>query len=600
VTDDSDVPRGTDSDAWLPQRILRVGVTGHRPGRLGSADLDRLHAEVARILGEICRAASLGGATRIRLVSPLAEGADSIVADEALKRGWALDVVVPFFRDDYAQDFAAGSARDLFLGQLAQAEAVFELPGERAGEDGAAAAYERAGRVALAQTDLLLAIWDSGPVHGRGGAAQIVAEAVTLGIPVIHIDPAEAHPPVLLWDGLEEVDLGKQTIETVARGDLTRLDALIGELLDPPGSGSEAAMLTRFRSGTVRWRAVAVAYPLLLAMAGVRRLRRTDFGLARMVSGRADIPACSGAGEFAGRLEHTVLPSFERADVAATRFASLFRSGYVTNFALAAFAVLLTMLGLALPTAAKPVLIVLEVLTVSTILLVTRGGNKVGWHRLWLDNRALAERLRCLALSAQLGDLHLRSADEHASQWVTWYARGVARQLGLPNVRVDNAYLECVRAELRGLIDGQVAYLRAEAGRMHHLDHRLHVTGTILFAVTALACVSVLLFKGVYELVPALHAIQTPFSIAVTIIGAALPAIGAAIYGIRMQGDFAGIAARGEALRHHLETLRHILDADTLSFDTLLRRVSRVADLLAVDLTSWLQVYHARPLALPG
>ena len=135
---------------------------------------------------------------------------------------------------------------------------------------------------------------------------------------------------------------------------------------------------------------------------------------------------------------------------------------------------------------------------------------------------------------------------------------------------------------------------------MHHLDHRLHLTGTILFATTALACVSVLIFKGVYGLMPALYAIQEPFSLTVTFIGAALPAIGAAIYGIRMQGDFSGIAARGEALERDLETLHHIIDDDELGFDTLLRRVSRVADLLGGDLTSWLQVYHARPLALPG
>ncbi|MBC9031030.1 hypothetical protein IAG41_01360 [Sphingomonas sp. JC676] len=600
MNDETGTPRGDDAEAWLPQRTLRIGVTGHRPARLGSSDLDKLHVEVSRILAEICSLVSLHGPTEIRLVSPLAEGADSIVADAALERGWALDAVLPFFRDDYAQDFAPGQARDAHLRRLAQAAAVFELPGERSGEGGEAAAYERAGRITLAQSDLLLAIWDSEPMRGRGGAAQIVAEAVLQGIPVIHVDPADKHPPVLLWDGLEEIDLGQQTIDTVARGDVDKLGALLGQLLDLPVEKQEAAMLERFRSGATGWQRLALAYPLLLAVAGVRRLRRTDFGWTKPGDTGAAIPTCTGTQDFADRLDRAARPSFARADAAATRFAQLFRSGYVTNFMLAAFAVLLSMLGLAMPAWAKPELIVLEVLTIATILLVTRMGNKAGWHRLWLDNRALAERLRCVALSAQLGDLDLRGAGEQAALWVAWYTRASARLLGLPSIRADRAYLECVRSELRQLIQGQIAYLNAEARRMHLLDHRLHLTGTILFAITALACVSMLIFKGAYELVPALYAIQYPFSIGVTIVSAALPAIGAAIYGIRMQGDFAGIAARGEALRHDLETLAGVIDADTLSFDTLLRRARRVTDLLAGDLASWLRAYHARPLTLPG
>ena len=600
VSDERGAPRGDEAEAWLPRRTLRIGVTGHRPARLGSADLDSLQAEISRILAQICSLATRSGPTEIRLVSPLAEGADSIVADAALERGWALDAVLPFFREDYARDFAAGPARDGHLGRLAQADSVFELPGERSGEGGEAAAYERAGRITLAQSDLLLAIWDSEPMRGRGGAAQIVAEAVLQGIPVIHVDPAAAHPPVLLWDGLEEVDLGQQTIETVARGDLGKLGTLLAQLLDAPVEKEEAALLARFRAGPTASHRLALAYPLLLAATGVRGLRRTDLGWAKRGDSSAAIPSCTGARTFGERLDRTVRPSFARADAAATGFAQLFRSGYVTNFLLAAFAVLLTMLGLALPAWAKPALIVLEVLTIGTILLVTRMGNRAGWHRLWLDNRALAERLRCLALTAQLGALDLRGAGEQAAPWVAWYTRAAARDLGLPGARADREYLECVRSELRQLIRGQVSYLDAEARRMHRLDHRLHLTGTILFAITALACVSLLLFKGAYELVPALDAIQRPFSIGVTIASAALPAIGAAIYGIRMQGDFAGIAARSEALGHDLETLAEVLDADTLSFDTLLRRTRRVTDLLAGDLASWLRAYHARPLTLPG
>lgn len=584
-----------------PRSLLGVGVTGHRPERLESCDLAALHQTVSEVLARITRAANQAEPTGLRLVSALAEGADSIVADEALKRGWVLDAVLPFAREDYAKDFGDGAARDAHRDRLARAATVLELPGDRTADGGAPAAYERAGRILLAQSDILLAIWDGGPVRGRGGAAQIVAEAVLKGIPVIWIDPAGAVAPRLLWDGLEDCDLGQQTVDTVARGDLGRLDDLFRALLQPPSAPIEAEMLAGFGSPDRSWRAWALAYPLLLAVMGVRWLQGSDIGL-KAASGpdRPAIASCANAGDFVNRLDDLVAPRFVHADARATRVAQLFRSGYVANFSLAALAVVLALTGLALPASSKPVLIVLELATIGTILLVTHAGNHSRWHRRWLDNRTLAERLRCLALSAQLGDLDLRGSDEQTSPWVAWYVRAAARELGMPHVRADDAYLACVRCELLALIDDQIAYMATEERRMHDLEHRLHLVGTTLFAMTALACVGLLGFKVVLQMAPGLYPLQAPVSLAVTIISAAFPAIGAAIYGIRMQGDFGGAASRSAQLRHQLSTLQQVIHADALDFDTLTRRVRRVADLLEGDLTSWLRTYHARPLALPG
>ena len=160
--------------------------------------------------------------------------------------------------------------------------------------------------------------------------------------------------------------------------------------------------------------------------------------------------------------------------------------------------------------------------------------------------------------------------------------------------RIDERYLRYVKGALRAMIDDQIAYLRREATRMHKLEHRLHVAGTVLFAVTALTCVVFLALK-----ITEGHAVAAYMPLA-TIIGAALPAIGAAIYGIRMQGDFAGIAERDATLAAELATIRGVIETDLLDFDTLSRRVRRVSSLLTEDLGSWLQTYRARPLALPG
>lgn len=586
-----------------PVGALGIGVTGHRLGRLGDADLGALRAALRGLFETLAATAS----APMRLITSLADGADSMAADQALDLGWALDAVLPMSRADYLADFPEAQARADHEMLLARAHGIFELDGDRSVEGGSAIAYERAGRVVLAQSDILVAVWDSGPVRGRGGAAQIVAEAVLAGIPVIHVDPAGTHPPRLLWDGLEEHDLGQQTIDTVPRGDLSALPVLVRGLLDPPVDATESAMLRRLEVPLKPRRNWALAYPLLLAIMGVRRLRKTDWAVAAPAKTLPTILGpCSGAAldvtGFGERLRTVLAPRFARADVTATHVAQLFRSGYVTNFSFAALAVVLSLLGLALPAALKPVLIVLEFMVIATILLVTRAGNRSQWHRRWLDNRHLAERLRCLAVAAQLGELELRSGADLRPGWVDWYARATAREVAMPSVRIDAAYLACVRDGLTTLIDDQIAYLKNDAHRMHRLEHRLHQLGTILFAMTALICVALLIYKMADKMVgmAALDAIAHPVLTATTIASAALPAIGAAIYGIRMQGDFAGIAERSESLAHNLTTLRQVIDADVLGFDTLKRRVARATDLLTQDLASWLQTYHARPLTLPG
>ena len=584
----------TTGEATAPasfRRSLGIGVTGHRPERLEGSDVAALEARVGALLDRLHQLGANGHAIDMRLVSALAEGADSMAADAALARGWTLDVVLPFARDVYAEDFAAGSVRDEHLARLDRAQAVFELEGAR-DDEGDGEAYERAGRIVLAQVDVLIAIWDGGPVRGRGGAAQIVAEAVLQGMPVIQINPTDDGPPGLLWKGLEELDIGQQTLESVARHDLAALGPLLDELLGDPRA------LERMAVGKQRrWAFPGLAFPLLLAVMGVRRLRLADAGFARPPSTDGIAP-CAGDRRFSARLTELLTPRFAAADAVASRSASLLRSGYVRNFALSAFAVILSMLGLALPGGSKAVLLTLEFLTIATILLGTRIGTRADWHGQWLHHRALAERLRCLALSAQLGNLDLRSTTSTTERWVPVVTNATARSLGLPTVRAGQRYLSCVRDELCALIEAQLGYLTAEGERMHRLDHRLHTLGTLLFASTALTCLGMLLLKGMEHIAGASG--PKALELAATIASAVLPAIGAAIYGIRMQGDFAGTAERNAMLCDDLRTMRAVIDEDALTFDLLSRRVRRTGELLTGDLDRWLKATVVRRLTLPG
>ena len=68
---------------------------------------------------------------------------------------------------------------DLLLGR---ASAVVELDGAREPPGREGEWYEAAGRLMLGHSDVLIAIWDGQPAAGRGGTAEIVAEAVELGV----------------------------------------------------------------------------------------------------------------------------------------------------------------------------------------------------------------------------------------------------------------------------------------------------------------------------------------------------------------------------------------------------------------------------------
>ncbi len=167
---------------------LRIGVSGHRvPPKLPEESEAPLRARIDRILPAIAAAArKANAAATLVIVSSLAEGSDRIVAEAGLAAGFALQVVLPFARAEYAHDFETPTSRGEFEQLLANACDVFELDGDA---DERPRAYEAAGLFMLANIDVLIAIWDGEVAAGIGGTAQIVERAIADGIVVVWIEP---------------------------------------------------------------------------------------------------------------------------------------------------------------------------------------------------------------------------------------------------------------------------------------------------------------------------------------------------------------------------------------------------------------------------
>jgi len=171
-----------------------VGVTGHRLHRLGGCDLALLDRKLVGLLLAIEASARAGDKCRFALLSNFADGADRIAGWAALDLGWKLDAILPFPRDDFACDFEDASDLTAYFAQLEQVRSQVHLqPARRPGDD-ETQAYERAGRAILDRCSMLVGVWDKAPARGRGGTAQIIAEAIAREIPVVVVDPRGSIP----------------------------------------------------------------------------------------------------------------------------------------------------------------------------------------------------------------------------------------------------------------------------------------------------------------------------------------------------------------------------------------------------------------------
>lgn len=600
---------GEKQGSYRPRLTLRFGITGHRPPRLAHIHNDTVHAQCCKLFGialETLQAIApkhpdifADEPPEAKLVSSLAEGADVLAAEAALDSGLPLSACLPFSPEIYAKDFGEKEwVRTQSL--IDRAQNVLSLAEYHSGDG---AAYEMAGRLVLSQSDILIAVWDGEAARGRGGTTQVVAEAVALHQPVIHIDATGESEPELLWSGLHDVIPDRPSLDGVERA--RAYDALphLIEALCAPPEGNDETELRDFVHRVPPRRRRSFGWPLLLALTGAKKWSRISFS-------SQSVEDCAGQmaphtapfaehGPFGEKLNSFLLERFGRADAEGGRYALRFRSSFVTNFAMAGIAVLLALSGLLFPEA-KKWLITGELVVILLIIANTHGANRKNLHQHWLDMRHLAERLRLLAMSGTLGQLSLREVEDGTKQpgWVSWHARATARELGLVSGTFDEAYLAKVRSTMLALIDEQVAYHRGNAHSMHHANHALHRTGDLLFVGTILACLFYLglaltsgkpgsfLGFGVTELV--------------TFMTALFPALAAALYGIRMQGDFAATGERSAVIARQLEQLKSAVERDPLSFERLIERSRRLGEIMLSEVHQWRLHYETRPLSLPG
>lgn len=607
-----------------PRLALRIGVTGHRPNKLG-ADPAAVAAAVHTALGAIkaavldvhARAETIGcyrhDSPLLRVVSPLAEGADRIVASEGGKLGFELQVVLPFAQQDYERDFATETSKTEFRALLATATATLTLDGNRESPIDRDRAYRDCGLTVLRQCDVLIAIWDGQPAEGKGdaGTGAIVVDALRRGLLVVWIDTRAPSAEPQWLTTIETADRSG-TPPTLALAPL--LDRL-GEALLPPDQDQHAAAGGGHGDKPLSWRAyfaerwpsrcwLAWAYTLFVALFS-RRWIRPWCKMPTFAQRMAD-----EAGKTAAL--GPLAPHYVWADQLANSYGGRHRGGYVLCFSLAPIAVALA----AVPpvfqpceTWVAPLIALIEFGVLVSIVTLVRRGQRQRWHDKWLEYRFLAEQLRLMGMLAPLGrvprsirvPVHHDFADPDDSA-ASWYFRAVLREAGL--IVADDGDLHPYRLAsdvVLPLLHDQVQYHDTISRRYARVAHRLHVLHIWLFSITigAVALHFVEQLNHFFEW----HSSWLEWlpGNVLTFLAVMLPAFGASFAARATQGEFRRLHERSAGMEVRLQRIAdEITAAPALSATELGDRAVAAAELMLQEVLDWKVLFLARPLDLPA
>jgi hypothetical protein len=482
---------------------LWIGVTGHRALEEDPRLVQRLREAVQRIR----RLPPPSAATPVRLgvVSPLAEGADRLVAREILElEGSALEAALPLPPEEYVGDFATPGSRAEFEELLEDASMVTVLA---AGGD-RDEAYQRVGHYVVDRCDVLIAIWDGQPARGQGGTAEIVQRARQRGVPMFRIQPSDS------YEITEERGSGLAWQEFEAVNDYNRAKLSKSALGDQVKRQSEALVAKGCASGLDE-------EPLRYVSA---------WSAPYMV--RADLLA----GQYQRRYFYLGNGLFLSAAAAVTAAAAqrIFQPERLT-------------------------LVWVEIVLMILLLGGLAYGRRRQVHTRWISYRSLAERFRAATFLAvaSLGADRQYTSDraERADMSSDWIRRSL-EEVWITRPPSSSAHPDIERLKRfldTAWIDDQIEYHRQASRRNERRDNRLTQAIALLFGLTLLAAI---LHAA------SLHGLELSHRLGdwLVLVSIMLPAVAAGLGGIRAQREYLRNAERSARMAHTLQALKGPLE----------------------------------------
>ncbi|MCG2738354.1 MAG: hypothetical protein L6282_18385 [Candidatus Methanoperedenaceae archaeon] len=538
-----------DKEEYCIPAVVKIGVTGHRV-------LENEHKLIESVnnillqLDEIFKRILKNTPHTFVIISPLAEGADRLVARSVMKRKVSgemdtsnLEVVLPLSEEDYLNDFKTSESKDDFKALLTKAKYVLTL--EKA--DSRKAAYEQVGRYVVDNCDVLIAIWDGKPAAGQGGTAEIIGYARKMG-------------RYLFWINSENGNIKEEMHKEHISRSLKNIEIYNAESL----SINEMDSKFKARYGTLAKKA-------------------DDSGLSRV---------------FLEPLCENLLPQSVRASLLAQKYQKL-------HMKAGSFIYILAVMAVATVTIQRfflsdyPKWLWLEFLWMLLILILLRISDRGKWHRKWIDYRFLAERLRASIFLCMVGirckppkaPPHL-SISHRPDDWMIKAFEWIWDQRPkLPSNRVEFEHLK--KFLLVAWIDDQVSWYRKTSKRHRRMHLWFTRSGVSLFFIT--------LVVAAIEASQLAHFLPISFDSVpeiLTSMAIILPAVGAALAGIRIHHEYLRNAERYCHMGIHLSSVSERI-REAKDMKTLTRLLEEANEMMLRENQDWRVVFLFQKLEAP-
>ena len=616
--------------------VFHVGVTGHR-------ELDpEVNFAITQTITDILITVYQGVvqhaqtqqnilssiAPLVRCISPLAEGADRIVARQALDLGYELQAPLPFPRAIYEKTFSDDASTQEFRKLLAKTSSALEFDGTLADCD---EAYWTVGRVVLEQSDLLIAVWDENKPKGRGGTGQIVEEALHRGVPVFIINPD--NPTTVIFrtkcseddwrkaldrvldqilcpyqtslDKKTDIPQWKHIADCLFGGDPNNTSAqayfsetwkyprsLVGKIVAFPSWFEKTLGYQRSAYFYVNSHFSCIKQHILV---GKERLAKLCNRANKSNRDEYESDACTwcdglGLGQPQPRqIEKILTEHYRWADHLAIYYGSLFRALGILRHLL----MIVVMLGLVIGFYIDKIMENSNVFTDSIkafgfflqffgficILFLVRQSRLRGWHQKFLDYRYMAEQFRHIRYLIFLGRVPAitsEGADAACTResWPVWHLRNVVRQGGLvPLVMVDNS-LQVYRLLIDdNIIANQLDFYSNRQQRYGIIARRLELFGMICYVAGI-----------IFIFIRALAFSQFLFNVVALVI----PALVSIIFALRSQGEYVRLATRYERMVNIL-VQKHVelQQISSLTSSNLAEFSEELAGVLSGEVIGW-------------
>ena len=544
-------------DMNIPFRI-RLGVTGHR--QLPGTDmlsgkiklvLDSLRNGTSELFDSDSRKiiySSTHTPLAFSILTPLAEGADRLVAKEVLKcPDSRIEVVLPLAKEDYMEDFESSESRQEFEFLMAKARRPISLKRQNLreefpGGDLAEArrqAYEDVGRYVVDHCDVLIAIWDQEPSRGKGGTAEIVNYARSKKRPLVVISPnSPSHTSVEIGHGLFVNSI--HNIELFKTCDIPEQDQeeYINNLYKELFRNSEGEKLSEDSKRLVK---------------------------------------------------EKLLPFYVRASTLAKNNQKFYRFVGPMVYFLSVAAIVSVASGILFYREA-PLAFLVEFIILAFIFILVTYANSRGTHKKWIETRFLAERIRSAIYFAVCGvepsPINVPPYMGMAHRSDDWMVK-IFDEIwsGLPRMK------GCAAEHCRTLIEyvhvrwikDQMAYHRVKHTKAKRISRILEGSGLAVFFAAMAAAAAHLIFYSAQE--PQTTKLESLLIFSAII----LPAVGAAIGGIRSHREYSRMEKRSKNMEVVLSELdeRFLSIATPEALESLLRETE---ELMLRETQDWLML----------